>query len=385
MSFRKFNYLIIIACFLVGNSAVATPMDWGAEVVKPLRWSKGSTLNVYVQTDPDNKGRDALAKEGIERWKTLLSDRGITLNVSIGTPPAGTTNPIPVTWDTVSGGDKGEGYAGSDDVDTGFLDNGRIKLEKSLASTTDADKNFIKNLAEHELTHVLGLADDDNSNVMKHLQPSTAREFNEQDTKELNLLYGTKQTAGVNTATGNISLASYDPNIGSLKYKVSFVPGNSFQVLDDPEHVSLINIGIEPRLVKGLNLPVGWIGIMPGSSVSKSDSFFTEGYMIDSDSSLPPWDNSRPMAYLSLRTSVQEALNDGLPIGYDPALAIDNPHFYIEFLIEPNLPLNTVHAYAGGGLQTVPGPVPGPLPILGASLMFGWARKLRNRINKQKA
>jgi hypothetical protein len=58
----------------------ATPFDWGDKIVKPPRFPKDSTINVFIKKDPKNKGRDALVKEGVERWKQTLAARGIDLN-----------------------------------------------------------------------------------------------------------------------------------------------------------------------------------------------------------------------------------------------------------------------------------------------------------------
>src|SRR5262245_45053584 len=69
---------------LVGAAALrAGPIVFGDKLVKPFAWPGDATINVYVQPDPKKKDRDALVKEGVERWVKPLADRGITLKVTI--------------------------------------------------------------------------------------------------------------------------------------------------------------------------------------------------------------------------------------------------------------------------------------------------------------
>jgi len=79
-------------------SVHATPFTWAERLKKPLAWEKNSTINVFIQPDPAGQGRDQLLKEGVGRWKQVLKDRMITLNVTVGNPPAGATNVVHYHW-----------------------------------------------------------------------------------------------------------------------------------------------------------------------------------------------------------------------------------------------------------------------------------------------
>lgn len=371
----------------------ATPITWGDKITVPLRFPKNATLNVFVATDPKGLGRDALVKEGVERWKQTLADRMITLNVSIGDPPAGTANPVRYTWEADGyseggqelGPGKNDGIAGPDNVAEGDteLTAGAARLRNALPAGTDAEKNYLKNLAEHELTHVLGLADDDKGAVTKHEQPTGARALNDQDKKEINALYGTAATSGGAGARGEATNTGGGSALAFFTYHFDFVAANAIPDANDPEHVSLIAFVIDPRLVIGLALSPGWIGLIPGTNVPIDHPFFAEGYMVDVISSLPPWSPTDPMSFIALRTSVQEAANDGLPPDFDPALTLANPGIDVTIFTRPGVREGPVQIYAGGALQTVIGPAqlsgPPTLPLLGMALFWLLGRRTINR------
>lgn len=372
----------------------ATPVTWSDKINKPLKFPKGSTLNVYIQKDPKGSGRDQLVKEGVERWIKTLGDRGIVLNVAIGDPPAGSKNPIGYTWQNDGftegglelGSGKNDAIAGPDAVGEGDtqLTEGSAALRNALPAKTESDKTYLRNLAEHELTHILGLADDDKGSVTKHEQPSSARERNDQDGKEINQLYGTATTGGAATPIGIVTPAGGGTGLGFFQYHFDFLAANAVPDPNDPEHISLITLTIDPRIVTGLELPPGWIGLVPTGAVSVNDPFFAEGYMVDATSSLPPWDPTNPMSYIALRTSVQEAIKEGLPSDFDPALTLDSPEFDIKVFTIPNVALGLVHVYAGGHLQTVAGPVPVPEPSTLLLIVFGSALIISMKIKAEK-
>lgn len=70
----------------------------------PHLWPAGTKITVYVQKDPDappgQPGREEQAKEGILRANDLQSfkDKGISVDVQDGSPPAGAQNAIGLTW-----------------------------------------------------------------------------------------------------------------------------------------------------------------------------------------------------------------------------------------------------------------------------------------------
>lgn len=355
-------WLVLSASFL--TPARATPMTWGDDVKTPIRWEKGSTIRVYVQKDPDGKGRDQLAKEGLDRWKQKLADRGITLEVEIGDPPADAKNAVPVTWEddgTEMVGLKlgprpdNDGLA-SCTSDGKKIVGGEVYLRKALPAETDAEKDFIRNLAEHELTHVLGLADDEKGAVTNHTQPSSARTWNDQDTKELNALYGTAASEGEKKAKGNFEHTGGGPDAGVFQYAVFFEPGNEIPDPLDPEHVPLILIGVDPGLVQEVIPPPGWVVYRPMAD-GPEHPYFREGYMVDGVTVPAPWGPARPARYIALRVSHSEATRDGLPPEIDPALSLDTPINPIILLTVPGVRNGIIPVCANGEIQMVPGPI----------------------------
>lgn len=382
-------HLFILLCGVFSPSnAHATPLTYGDEIVNALKWPNNSTLNVYIQQDPAGKGRHTLAKEGVERWKNTMAARGITINVTIGNPPAGTQNEVFYEWKPENfefanlpklelGTNDGMGVVGYSRT---RLLVGKAFLHTDLPADSDAQKEYIRNLGEHEFVHVLGFADDEDGEVMNHAQPNTAHALNDRDRRELNLLYGTNNTGGNNRPMGMGFNSGGGAADGFYKYHFAFQPGNAIADPNDPEHVSLINLGIHPDLVLSLDLPPGWIGLISTGSPSPSDPFF-DGYMEDGAGDPSVWDPSNPITFIPLRTSVIEALADGLPPGYDPALSLENISFDITVYTKtnPNLRNGLIPVWAGGELQFLEGPVLIPEPSTLFLLGAGLAAILRSR------
>ena len=64
MKKQSFLFMILIFSFAFifsAGDAQATPLTYGDQIVQPLRWPNNSTLNIYIQQDPNNNGRDQLA------------------------------------------------------------------------------------------------------------------------------------------------------------------------------------------------------------------------------------------------------------------------------------------------------------------------------------
>jgi hypothetical protein len=382
---QPFSLLIfVIFLFFSSSPALATPFTWGDKVVAPPAFPKNSTINVYIKKDPKHKGRDGLVKEGVERWKKTLADRMVTLNVNIGDVPAGTENAVPYTWEEdgfTSGEDKlgtGEGEhdgIGTTKTDGDKLTGGSAHLRNDLPADTQAEKDLLKNLGEHELTHVLGLADDDAGVVTNHNQTSDARTYNDQDKKEINLLYATANTGGTGKPQGAATNTGGGSTLAFFQYTFQFDPANVIADPDDPEHVSLITFDIDPDLITGIDLPEGWIALIGDGSVDRNDPFF-DGYMVDGFGEPAPWDPDQLMTYISLRSLTAES-----------ALSLTNPELFILFHTIPNVLQGPIELWAGAELQTVSGPQPVPEPGTLALVSLGvlgmGSLRRKNRVGKR--
>ena len=367
----------------------ATPFTWAERLKKPPAWAKGSTITVYVQPDPKGQGRDTLLKDGVERWKDSLKARMITLNVIVGNPPAGAKDFVHYHWVTdgttvninteirnidtkikIEAGTNDGAAFPTPSKDGSKIDHGDAFIRNGLGATTPAQQETIRTIGQHEFVHILGLADDNAGDVTRHLNPSTA--FNDHDVKEINSLYGTVATGGAGKPKGDIQKIGGGGEQGFFQYHVEFQPANAVPDPADPEHVSMITLGVDPKIVTGLELPPGWIGLVPTGPLDITDPFFSEGYMLDGAGIPPPWDPLATPEFITLRTSVAEAIADGLAPGVDPALSLDNPFIEFKLLTQAGITEAPIEAWAGGELQTVAGPVvpePGSLALLGIGFL----------------
>jgi hypothetical protein len=379
---------VLLVVGMGASSVGATPFTWAERLKKPPAWKKNSTINIFIQPDPNGLGRDQLLKEGVERWKDALKDRMITLTVTVGNPPAGATNVVHYHWVangttvnitteirnidtkiTIEAGTNDGAAFPTPSNDGTMLARGDAFVRNNLPATTDAQKETVRTIGQHEFAHILGLADDKQGDVTRHENPSTT--LNDRDLRELNSLYGTKTTGGSGKPTGLIQQIGGSGAVGFFNYGLTFNPANAFPDPADPEHVSLITLGIDPGLVTGLQLPAGWIGLVPTGVVDVSDPFFAEGYMLDGSGVPPPWDPLARPQFIALRTSVAEALADGLPPDVDPALSLENPLLELTVFTQAGVAEGPIEVWAGGELQTVVGPVPEPgcLALLGSGLL----------------
>ncbi len=380
---------VLTLSLLTASSVYATPLLKGGKNGRPPAFPKNSTLCVLIQADPKGQGRDQLLKEGVERWTKPLADRMITVNVVIGDPPAGKTNPIRYRW--VNDGILSNGMEigpGKNDgaaqpitsPDGSTLVGGEAVIRNALPATTDAQKEALRTVGQHELVHALGLADDNQGDVTRHAHPSS--ELNDRDKKELNFLYGTATSGGTTKPTGQVLQIGGGAGMGFFQYQLNFVAANALANPSDPEHVSLFTMNIPPSLVTGVAPPPGWLGFVPGKTVAMNDPFFADGFMLDGAGDPPPWDPTSPMAYVAFRASPEEALRDGLPPGFDPALSLDNPSLLFTISTTPSALDGPVQVWSGDASQTVVGPVvpePSSLVLLGSGLLglAGWRRRFR--------
>ncbi len=176
-----------------------------AVIGKYARWPAGATINVWIQNiDPEgDDSRQKLFADGINRWPATF-DRGYTINVNLGNPPANTPNLVRFTWvppGTKRGGLKLAplgGITGAEvDVATNQITGGQGIIDNTVPNGTAAQRQFIANLGMHEFTHALGLADDRNGVVTNSkIAPTGVMAFNARDLAEITLLYGRPPTQG---------------------------------------------------------------------------------------------------------------------------------------------------------------------------------------------
>ena len=355
----------------VAGSVTATPFTWGDKIVKPLSFPPGSTITVYVQPDPQGKGRDALVKEGIDRWKDLLTAHNITLDVKIQAPPASPPQDS-MTVKFVPDGTKlaGSEVGPSSNDGVGSAVNsatrivrGETIIRDSMPATTDTEKDALRNIGQHEVTHMLGLDDDDTGKVTNHNQddqPRTKADYNDRDKAELNQLYAASNTGGTGFPTGVVTATGGGAALGYYDYSLNFTAAGD--PLTDPQHVALINLGIDPEFVTGIDLPSGWESYVRHGTADPADPYFN-GILVDGAPGHSPFDPVDPINYIPIRN-------------VDPAAALStsNPTLNLRVHTDSQARDGWIQVYAGGSLQTVAGPVmvpePAFLPLAGALFLL---------------
>ncbi|HNQ23639.1 MAG TPA: hypothetical protein PKK06_11150 [Phycisphaerae bacterium] len=355
--------LAAVVVIVASSSAWGTPFTWGedeeGDTIAPLRWPAGSTINIYIEADPDPAppDRSALLREGMLRWQAEMANRGITINVTVGDPP----NPPPAnvvrcTWEpngTQRGGHTLGTGAGQDDGigtcsgDT-ELDGGEIVIRDGLPAGTDAERDYIRNLGQHEVTHVLGLADDEDGQVTDHTQGTTPNTYNDTDRAEISSLYPVQEQQPAQ-GTGETEQSS-NPNRYDWDFYYDGPPGG---------HVALITMEVPGEVISQIIPPPGWIALNPGDPGRLSLSYpFYQGYCEDGAPGRPPWDaNYRvPLAFRALSAAA--------------SLSMGHPSVHVT-LFTVGAQRGPMRAWAGGPEQVLEGPV-APSPSVPALGLIGW-------------
>lgn len=355
---RALAVLLVLGLALGGLTAPlgATTLDWGKDdqdkPLGPLSFPSGSTIKVYVEVDATRSGP---VKEGLQRWVAEMATRGITVEINdMPVPSPRPANTVEVTFEPDgtksgelelgTGGDKvdGVGIASSDGTN---LIGGKIIIREALPAGTDGEKNFLRNLAQHEFCHVLGLADDDDGQVTDHHQGTDAtNDLNGTDKKELKQLY--PKTGGGKSTASSTTVPSGDPNTYDFDFNYEpDAPG------DEAGHVTLLLLHVEPSLIVDVLVPPGWEVLNPADPgrLDLQNYPFYQGYAEDWNSDQPPWDPAFT-APLSLR-SLAESF----------ALSESNPQLHVTLLTHGAV-RGTIDAWAGGDVQQMEGPVPPPAP-----------------------
>lgn len=365
--------LMFVLTMLLSLPTWATPFTWGDRIIEPLRWPAASTINVWVQ-NIDTAGlnsRQQLFADGISRWAAEL-DRGYTINVNVGDPPAGTTNLVRFTWaapGTTFRGftlDGNQGAAGPNPNATNTaIASAEGVISNTLPATTAAQREFVRNLGMHEFTHALGLADDAAGTVTNHLvrNDGAAMTFNERDRTEITTLYlrpaggGPRGQATRQNAGGGTGTYIYDYNFEGLA----------------SEHIPLITLGIDPKLVTSVDVPTGWLFLNPNSSSTHDPNApFYQDYMVDGTPVPEPWSIIEPLDYLAFRS-------------ISPLFDLTTLNQLLTFTVHASGDrVGTINTWAGLSDQQLEGPIPEPatIALLGAGLIpLVVARKRKCRTN----
>jgi len=333
--------LAVLALILTAESK---PVTWGKER-KSLRWPDGKTINVYIEPDPNPPlDRSALIKEGMERWQAIMGPRGITIMVHVGAvPDPAPPNLVPVKYERVNTVQAGSEIPLNDDnlmcascsARGNKLAGGEVLVRDDLQAVDDDDKNEIRNLGQHELSHVLGIGDDPDGRVTAHGQDTLPNTYNDTDMKEINFLYPLPAEEPAK-ADGETEPSS-DPDDYSWNFNYTGPPDG---------HVALITLDVVPSLIDNITPPAGWAVLDPSDPARTDLSYpYYQGYMEDGAPTEPPWDPTLtpPLCFRSLaEVNTLSVTNPTLSIGLTTVGAR-------RALIE---------VWAGGELQTLVGPVP---------------------------
>lgn len=317
------------------------------------RWPAGSTINIYVQNiDPAGaNSRQRLFADGLERWPAELN-RGYTINVNLGDPP----DPPPANLVRFTWADPGTKLNGLELTALGAISSstwrknaqtgdrdifaGQGIISNRWTTGTPPERETLRNLGMHEMTHILGLADDAHGRVTNtNVQLGGVMAFNDRDRQEIATLYGRKPQHPDLSNVPRGYLERTNAGTGRYDYRATF-EGDSSEIID------VITFDIDPSLVTGVVAPAGWLYMDPEEVAlyGPTYSFFID-YMEDGTNDPAPWEH---LDYLTFRSSA--------PM-YD--LSTSNPLLDFSIFTTNDL-LGTINAHAGGGAQWIPGPVPEP-------------------------
>lgn len=370
----------VLVASLLELAALATPFTWSG-LVKPPAWpTDDKTINVYIETDPDADppDRSQLLKEGMERWNAELADRGLQLNVVVGNvpdpppdclvtcryKPAGSSLELDKdNKDPKKLGEENDGLGGAkaEISDSGAqLVRGEIIILDNLPGGGEKEKEFLRNLGAHEITHVLGLADDSEGEVTDHEQGRDPAEFNDHDRAEISTLYPKleeeeSKAEGEEVPGGETDRVSAPIAIGGLE---SFTW--QFTYVGPPDgHVSLITLGIDPSIIVDVICPPGWLCLNPADPgrLDRNSAYYI-GYNEDGHPIPPPW-TPLPTPPVALRAAAP-----GAP------LTTVNPTLFVTVVVRRHI-RGQIDTWAGGNIQRLPGPLPASTPAIPALSLAG--------------
>lgn len=253
--------ITFVPLVLLPQEGPALPMQWGGtptDSVSSPRWADSTTIKIYIPHHPTDSTAAACVAEGLQRWAAQLATRGITIQVNPGqSPPPGATNAVGVEW--VPNGSLGGGREGYANPRTDGakpkekIVSGTIKLEDD--NTCTEYEVFLKNLAMHELGHILGLADE----VTKPGQQQNAMDptipvddpvtLSPRDVKEFESLYAFVDGTH---AQGIVDDEAFADGPGwSYLYTVTWTGGPEIPIFE-------LAIGADPAGVVPSFIPPGW-------------------------------------------------------------------------------------------------------------------------------
>ncbi len=325
-------------------------------------WPAKATINVWIQKiDSDGPtSRQQLFADGINRWSSEF-DRGFTISVNLGDPPADTSNLVRFTW--ASKGTKVGKYELSDsliaitqnnfNVKTRVIGRGSGVISSDFPVEDEEDRQTLANLGAHELTHALGLADDPKGAVTNgKVKRGGVTAFNDRDRAEITDLYGRPPAQDGGHPQGNVEGKNSGPGRFDYEFNFDGLPG---------EQISEISLLIDPPLVTSVTPPTGWLFMDPAEVASLGpDAPFFQDYMVDGFPNPSPFDG---VDLLAFRASDAQ---------FD--LMVDNPTLKLSVFTDADIPVGQIGILAGGAEQLAVGPAspvpePGTLALLGTGLV----------------
>ncbi|HEX4953910.1 MAG TPA: hypothetical protein VF017_11020 [Thermoanaerobaculia bacterium] len=317
-----------------------------------------------------------LLKEGVERWRPVLRQRGLTLEVSVMEVPSPAPTAVvtdrfkPVgarldldaeeTMEVLVLGDENWGLGGMAHHD-GDIRKGEAVVRSDLPTKTAGQQEFIRNLGAHEMSHVLGLADDEQGVVTNHLQQETEASFSQRDLDEVSMLYPVNP-ADPPRAIGTLREVREDVQPRSreattlevFRYQYSYI---------GPEvgHVALVTLEVDPRVLVEVECPAGWLCLTPVDLDRTSlDHAFYQDHMEDGHPVPRPYS---PGVRLPIALRAQAP---------GSALTAENPNLEFSIVVRDHR-AGVVSTWAGGdACHEVQGPVTEPTaPTVPAASTLG--------------